>query len=114
GIRVNAICPGLIPTSIFGRAMGESIADADRRARGISGRGRGFQPVRIAGAPGGIGYAGGYFPRALSRLVPRRVLPAGGGLTVGPRSAWEESAAIESWSRIGMSEEQIKALLGAS
>src|SRR5262249_61868681 len=24
GIRVNAICPGLIPTSIFGRALGES------------------------------------------------------------------------------------------
>jgi NAD(P)-dependent dehydrogenase (short-subunit alcohol dehydrogenase family) len=36
-IRVNAICPGLIPTSIFGRAMGESIADADKRARDISG-----------------------------------------------------------------------------
>ena len=27
--------------------------------------------------------------------------------------AWEESAAIESWSRIGMSEEQVKRLLGA-
>src|SRR6185295_20227757 len=35
GIRVNAICPGLIPTSIFGRAMGESIAEADTRARDI-------------------------------------------------------------------------------
>jgi len=114
GIRVNAICPGLIPTSIFGRAMGESIADADRRARDISERAHGFQPIRIAGSPEDIGYAVAYFASDLSRFVTGQFLAVDGGLTVGPRSAWEESAAIESWSRIGMSEEQIKALLGAS
>jgi len=110
-IRVNAICPGLIPTSIFGRALGESIADADRRARDISERAHGWQPIRIAGAPEDIGYAVAYFASDLSRFVTGQFLAIDGGITVGPRSAWEEAAAIESWSRIGLSEEQVKRLL---
>jgi NAD(P)-dependent dehydrogenase (short-subunit alcohol dehydrogenase family) len=113
-IRVNAICPGLIPTSIFGRAMGESISDADKRARDISERAHGFQPIRVAGSPDDIGYAVAYFASDLSRFVTGQFLAVDGGLTVGPRSAWEESAAIESWTRIGMSEEQVKKLLGTS
>jgi NAD(P)-dependent dehydrogenase (short-subunit alcohol dehydrogenase family) len=113
-IRVNAICPGLIPTSIFGRALGESIADADRRARDISERAHGFQPIRVAGSPEDIGYAVAYFASDLSRFVTGQFLAVDGGLTVGPRSAWEESAAIESWTRIGMSEDQVKKLIGAS
>lgn len=111
-IRVNAICPGLIPTSIFGRAMGESIADADQRARDISERAHGFQPIRIAGSPDDIGYAVAYFASDLSRFVTGQFLAVDGGLTVGPRQAWDESAAIESWTRIGMSEEQVRKLLG--
>jgi NAD(P)-dependent dehydrogenase (short-subunit alcohol dehydrogenase family) len=113
-IRVNAICPGLIPTSIFGRALGESIAEADQRARDISERAHGWQPIRVAGSPEDIGYAVAYFASDLSRFVTGQFLAVDGGITVGPRSAWEESAAIESWSRIGMSEEQVKKLLGAA
>ena len=113
-IRVNAICPGLIPTSIFGRALGESITDADRRARDISERAHGFQPIRVAGSPEDIGNAVAYFVSDLSRFVTGQFLAVDGGLTVGPRQAWEESAAIESWTRIGMSEEQVKKMLGAT
>lgn len=113
-IRVNAICPGLIPTSIFGRALGESIADADRRARDISERAHGFQPIRVAGSPDDIGYAVAYFASDLSRFVTGQFLAVDGGLTVGPRQAWEESAAVESWTRIGISEEQVKKLIGVS
>src|SRR5262249_45071725 len=90
-IRVNAICPGLIPTAIFGRALGESIADADRRARDIGERAHGFQPIRVAGSPEDIGYAVAYFASDLSRFVTGQFLAVDGGLTVGPRQAWEES-----------------------
>ena len=55
-----------------------------------------------------------YFASDLSRFVTGQFLAVDGGITVGPRSAWEESAAIESWSRIGLSEEQVKKLLGAA
>jgi NAD(P)-dependent dehydrogenase (short-subunit alcohol dehydrogenase family) len=111
-IRVNAICPGLIPTAIFGRAMGESVADADRRARDISERAHGFQPIRVAGSPADIGYAVAYFASDLSRFVTGQFLAVDGGLTVGPRQAWDESAAAETWTRIGLSDEQVKKLLG--
>jgi NAD(P)-dependent dehydrogenase (short-subunit alcohol dehydrogenase family) len=113
-IRVNAICPGLIPTSIFGRALGESIADADRRARDIGERAHGFQPIRVAGSPEDIGHAVAFFASDLSRFVTGQFLAVDGGLTVGPRQAWEESAAIESWTRIGLSEEQVRKLLGTA
>ena len=113
-IRVNAICPGLIPTSIFGRALGESIAAADRRARDISERAHGWQPIRIAGSPEDIGHAVAYFASDLSRFVTGQFLAVDGGITVGPRAAWEESAAIESWTRIGLSDEQVRKLLGTA
>lgn len=113
-IRVNAICPGLIPTAIFGRAMGDSIADADRRARDIGERAHGFQPIRLAGAPEDIGNAVAYFVSDLSRFVTGQFLAVDGGLTVGPRHAWDEEAAVEQWTRLGMSEEQIRSLLGTA
>jgi len=112
-IRVNAVCPGLIPTSIFGRGLGESIADADRRARDINERAHGFQPIRIAGSPEDIGHAVAYFASDLSRFVTGQFLAVDGGLTVGPKQAWDETAAIESWGLLGLSEEQVMKLLGA-
>jgi NAD(P)-dependent dehydrogenase (short-subunit alcohol dehydrogenase family) len=112
-IRVNAICPGLIPTSIFGRGLGESIADADRRARDINERAHGFQPIRVAGSPEDIGHAVAYFASDLSRFVTGQFLAVDGGLTVGPRSAWDETAALEMWGRIGLDEEQVMKLLAA-
>lgn len=110
-IRVNAICPGLIPTAIFGRALGESIADADRRARDISERAHGFQPIRVAGSPDDIGNAVAFFASDLSRFVTGQLLAVDGGLTVGPRAAWDEAAALENWARIGMSDAQVQNLL---
>ena len=97
----------------MGRALGESIEDADRRARDISERAHGFQPIRIAGSPEDIGNAVAYFASGLSRFVTGQFLAVDGGLTVGPRAAWDEAAAIENWARIGMSDEQVQALLAA-
>jgi NAD(P)-dependent dehydrogenase (short-subunit alcohol dehydrogenase family) len=112
-IRVNAVCPGLIPTSIFGRGLGESIADADRRARDINERAHGFQPIRIAGSPEDIGHAVAYFASDVSRFVTGQFLAVDGGLTVGPKQAWDETAAIESWGFLGLSEEQVMKLFAA-
>ena len=68
----------------------------------------------MAGSPEDIGYAVAYFASDLSRFVTGQYLAVDGGLTVGLRQAWEESAAIESWTRIGLSEEQVKQLLGTA
>lgn len=108
GIRVNAICPGLIPTSIFGRGLGDSIADADQRARDISERAHGWQPIRVAGSPEDIGNAVAYFASDLSRFVTGQFLAVDGGVTVGPRAAWDEAAALESFGKLGMGEAMLK------
>jgi len=112
-VRVNAVCPGFIPTSIFGRGLGESIAAADERARDINERAHGFQPIRIAGSPADIGNAVAYFASDLSRFVTGQFLAVDGGLTVGPRSAWEETAAIDQWQRIGLNLDEVMKLFAA-
>ncbi len=111
-IRVNAICPGLIPTSIFGRALGDSIEEADRRAKTIAEHSHGAQPIRIAGSPADIGHAVAYFASDLSRFVTGQFLAVDGGITVGPRTAWDETAALETWTRMGLDEEQVRTALG--
>jgi len=112
-IRVNAVCPGLIPTSIFGRGLGESIADADERARDMNERAHGFQPIRVAGSPADIGNAVAYFASDLSRFVTGQFLAVDGGLTVGPRSAWDETALLAQWEMLGISAEQMLKSLAA-
>lgn len=111
-IRVNAICPGLIPTSIFGRALGDSIQDADDRAKTIAEHAHGAQPIRIAGSPADIGHAVAFFASDLSRFVTGQFLAVDGGLTVGPRSAWDEEASIQTWKNMGMDEAQVRELMG--
>jgi hypothetical protein len=54
-----------------------------------------------------------YFASDLSRFVTGQFLAVDGGLTVGPRQAWDEAAAIESWGLLGLSEEQVRKLLTA-
>lgn len=81
------------------------------RATSASGR-TDSSPIRVAGSPENIGYPVACFASDLSRFVTGRFLAVDGGLTVGPRQAWEESTAIESWTRIGLSEEQVKRMLG--
>ena len=55
-----------------------------------------------------------YFASDLSRFVTGQFLSVDGGITVGPRSAWEESAAIDSWTRLGLDAEHIRKIFGTS
>src|ERR1700761_6288351 len=50
-IRVNAICPGLIATSIFGTAMGMSREASDQMAALVAQNGSVAQPIKKAGLP---------------------------------------------------------------
>ena len=56
-IRVNAICPGLIATSIFGASMGLPREVADQMAARIEEVAPKFQPVPKAGVPKDIAEA---------------------------------------------------------
>lgn len=113
-IRVNAICPGLIPTSIFGRVLGDSIAEADQRAAMIAENAHTAQPIPRAGKPEDIGYAVAYFASDEASFVTGQYLAVDGGITVGPRSAWDPEDAGAIWKTMGMDAEQVEELLGQS
>ena len=68
-IRVNAICPGLIATSIFGASMGLPREVADQMAAQIEEVAPQFQPTPKAGLPRDIAEAALYLASDASAFV---------------------------------------------
>lgn len=92
GIRVNAICPGLIATSIFGASMGVPIAVADQMAAQVAQNAAVAQPVKKPGLPEDIAQAALYLASDASAFVSGTHLVVDGGITVGGRHAWDTTA----------------------
>ncbi|MEO8113118.1 MAG: SDR family oxidoreductase, partial [Phenylobacterium sp.] len=92
-IRVNAICPGLIATSIFGASLGLPREVADQMAARIVEHAPQAQPVPKAGLPEDIAQAALYLASDASAFVTGTHLVVDGGITVGGRHAWDEAAA---------------------
>lgn len=88
-IRVNAICPGLIATSIFGASVGLARDSADQMAAYIATHSSGAQPLRQGGLPEDIGRAALFLASDDSRFMTGGYLVVDGGLTTGPRHAWD-------------------------
>jgi NAD(P)-dependent dehydrogenase (short-subunit alcohol dehydrogenase family) len=91
-IRVNAICPGLIATSIFGTAMGMPRDAADQMAALVAQNGQVAQPIKKAGLPEDIAAAALYLASDESRFVTGTHLVVDGGITIGSRHAWDPTA----------------------
>jgi NAD(P)-dependent dehydrogenase (short-subunit alcohol dehydrogenase family) len=92
GVRVNAICPGLIATSIFGTAMGMPRDAADQMAALVAQNGQVAQPIKKAGLPEDIAAAALYLASDESRFVTGTHLVVDGGITIGSRHAWDPTA----------------------
>jgi NAD(P)-dependent dehydrogenase (short-subunit alcohol dehydrogenase family) len=88
-IRVNAICPGLIATSIFGASLGMSREVADQMAARVAEHGAKVQPIPKAGAPEDIARAALYLASDDSEFVTGTHLVVDGGITVGGRHSWD-------------------------
>jgi NAD(P)-dependent dehydrogenase (short-subunit alcohol dehydrogenase family) len=91
-IRVNAICPGLIATSIFGVAIGLGRDAADQMAALVAQNGSIAQPIRKAGLPEDIAAAALYLASDDSRFVTGTHIVVDGGITIGSRHAWDSAA----------------------
>jgi NAD(P)-dependent dehydrogenase (short-subunit alcohol dehydrogenase family) len=92
-IRVNAICPGLIATSIFGASMGLPRAVADQMAARVAEHGAKVQPIPKAGAPEDIARAALYLASDDSVFVTGTHIVVDGGITVGSRHSWDAESA---------------------
>lgn len=91
-IRVNAICPGLIATSIFGASIGLPLDVADQMAARVAENASKAQPVPKAGLPDDIAQAALYLASDAAAFVSGIHLVVDGGITVGGRHAWDSTA----------------------
>ena len=94
-IRVNAICPGFIQTGIFTASdlipgpLKEQIKAEMRAAAPAA------QPLQRTGEPSDIAEACLYLASDASRFVTGTKLVVDGGMTVGPRQAWDPEIQAE-------------------
>lgn len=88
-IRVNAICPGVIVTPIFGVAVGMERAQADQMTASLVGAASQMQPVRRAGEPLDIARMALFLASDESSFVTGSHQLVDGGILVGPRNSWD-------------------------
>jgi NAD(P)-dependent dehydrogenase (short-subunit alcohol dehydrogenase family) len=109
-IRVNAICPGLIATSIFGASLGLERPVADQAAARIAEVAPTMQPIPKAGLPEDIARACLYLASDDSLFVTGTHIVVDGGLTAGPRHAWDPQATSPILEALGITPEQALAM----
>lgn len=83
-IRVNCICPGLIATPIFAKAVGMATQVADQTVSAVIEIGKNAQPIPKSGLPEDIAEAALYLASDGARFVNGHALVVDGGITVGP------------------------------
>lgn len=105
-IRVNAILPGFIATSIFGSALGLSRDVADQMAAMIAQNGAGMQPAGRIGQGRDIGEMAAFLASDAASFITGGEFLVDGGLTVGPRHSWDEAAAGPVLEALGLTKEQ--------
>ncbi len=109
-IRVNAICPGLIATSIFGASIGLPRDQADQLGALVAANGGGAQPAGRAGTGDDIAEAIVLLMSDAGSFITGTHLVIDGGITVGPRHAWDASTVSPFAQAMGMDASQIEAL----
>jgi len=113
GIRVNAICPGLIATSIFGVAFGMPREAADQMAALVAQNAAAAQPIKKPGLPEDIARAALYLASDESAFVTGTHIVVDGGITIGSRHAWDPSAGSPFAAIFGVSVEDAQNLTSA-
>src|SRR5262249_44813008 len=83
GIRVNAVCPGAIATSIFGRAAGLDSEAAQRTVDFMTAALSDSAPIRRAGQPVDIAEAVLWLASDASVFVNGQAIAVDGGLLTG-------------------------------
>ncbi|MGL6109876.1 MAG: SDR family NAD(P)-dependent oxidoreductase [Rubrivivax sp.] len=113
-IRVNAVLPGFIATSIFGSGFGLDRDAAAQMAATLSERGGSLQPAGRVGRPEDIAEAVLYLASDAAGFVTGTQLLVDGGMTVGTRASWDPSAARPVQEALGLTPEVLEAMAKAS
>lgn len=95
GIRVNAICPGLILTNIFTPADMIPPGMVDMVKASMAQTAPDAQPIARAGQPADIASAALFFASDESAFVTGVHMLVDGGMFTGPRQAWDPEMRAE-------------------
>ena len=88
-IRINAIVPGFIATSIFGGMFKLDSAAALEMASRIATKSGEANPIGKSGRPQDIAEAALFLASDAAGFITGTHLTVDGGLTIGPRHAWD-------------------------
>jgi len=92
GIRVNAVQPGFINTNIFTATLDVPADQVDTAKAFIAQMSSNAQPVARGGQPEDIANAVAFLASDAAGFVTGTSLIVDGGITVGPRHAWDPEA----------------------
>lgn len=95
GVRVNAICPGLILTNIFTPAAVMPDGMAQMVKQSMAQTAPDSQPIAKPGLPLDIANAALFFASDESAFITGTHLMVDGGMFVGPRNSWDPAMRAE-------------------
>ena len=113
-IRINAIVPGFIATSIFGSALGLDLDAARRMAEAVAQRSGVVNPIGRSGQAVDIAQAALFFASDASGFVTGTHLTVDGGITIGPRHSWDAEAPGPMLETLGITRAQADAMRAAA
>ncbi|MEL7453364.1 MAG: SDR family oxidoreductase [Pseudomonadota bacterium] len=112
-IRVNAILPGFIATSIFGSSLGLPQAVANQLSAMIAQNGGPMQPIGRIGSGRDIGEMAAFLASDAAGFVTGGEFLVDGGITVGPTHSWDEEELNPVLKTLGMTREQAEQMAAA-
>lgn len=101
-IRVNCICPGLIATPIFAKAIGMATQVADQTVSAVTEVMKNSQPIPRSGMPADIAEAVLYLASDGARFVTGHALVVDGGITVGPTGVAQQQVFMPMMQAMGI------------
>ena len=113
-IRVNAILPGFIATSIFGASMGLPREVADQMAEMLSQQGASMQPIGRTGRARDIAETAAFLGSDAAEFITGTQITVDGGITVGPRHSWDEKVGGPLLEALGITPEQAEQMRAAA
>lgn len=112
-IRVNAILPGFIATSIFGASLGLPREQADQMAEMVAQAGGAMQPIGRTGNGADIARMAAFLCSPEAGFVTGGEFLVDGGMTVGPPHSWNEEIGGPLLDALGITPEQAEQMAAA-
>lgn len=112
-IRVNAILPGFIATSIFGASLGLPREQADQMAEMVAQAGGAMQPVGRTGQGNDIAQMAAFLSSDAAGFVTGGEFVVDGGITVGPPHSWNQELGGPILDALGITPEQAQQMAEA-